>query len=61
MKNTKLIPLFAALSIAAAPVAALGDGVSVKLNGNELEFDVPPQIINDRTKDSSRQIIFGND
>ena len=47
----KMISLLAAATMTAASVSAVADApeVSVRLNGGLLNFDVPPQIINERT------------
>lgn len=48
MKKVKVTAAIAAMVIAAAGVQA-ADDVTVMLDGNKLAFDVPPQIISDRT------------
>lgn len=57
-KSTRLKKI-AALLIAAAAVsvsAYAADGITVKLNGELLEFDVQPRIINERTMVPMRKI-----
>ncbi len=49
--KTKMISLLAAAATVTASLSAVADApeVSVRLNGGLLNFDVPPQIINERT------------
>ena len=59
MKTTKVLSMLLTLTIVlgafAVPVMADGD-IKVMLNGEELSFDVPPQLINDRTMVPMRKI-----
>lgn len=48
-RKTLTAALAAALTLGSASGVLCADGVSVMLDGAELEFDVPAQIINDRT------------
>ncbi|MDY4976699.1 MAG: stalk domain-containing protein, partial [Clostridia bacterium] len=48
MKKILLVGLLLALLCSAVSVSAAQE-VTVLLNGEKLEFDVPPQIIDDRT------------
>ena len=47
----RIIAIFMALSLSAAPVAALAadDDIKVMLDGERIAFDVQPQIIDERT------------
>lgn len=51
MKNTKFLAALAALAISTAPLSAFAanDDITVTVNDEVLNFDVMPQIINDRT------------
>ena len=53
----KIIPLLTAIIIMLSSVGVLAaETVTVTLNGNPIEFDVPAQIINDRTMVPMRKI-----
>ena len=60
----RLIGLLLVCAMLLCPIAALADGetapagddVIVEINGNLIEFDVPPQIMNDRTMVPMRKI-----
>ena len=60
----RLIGLLLACAMLLCPIAALADGetapagddVIVEINGNLIEFDVPPQIMNNRTMVPMRKI-----
>lgn len=47
--KTRIIAALTAALTAAAPVSALADDVNVTLDGKKLDFDVPAQIVEDRT------------
>ena len=50
------ISLFVILSILLFSINVYSDNISVTLNGVKLDFDVPPQIISDRTFVPMRKI-----
>ncbi|MBQ3426716.1 MAG: copper amine oxidase N-terminal domain-containing protein [Clostridia bacterium] len=47
--NKRIIAAITAFLTAAAPITALADDINVTVDGKTLEFDVPAQIVEDRT------------
>lgn len=56
MKNIKKLLVLSLMLIFALPFTARSEGITVTLDGRALQFDVPPQLIDDRTLVPMRSI-----